>query len=277
MVNKTQAIERFNLFADMLKHQVLDGDNNVLMLITGPTRQGKSSIAMALALRNDPHWDMSRIVFNTHDYVHIVNERPPVGSYIIYDDAGLGISSKRWWEQASVVFGMVAQSVAYRRYVTILTVPDMSWIEKTSRTLAKYIVEVPNDEQMKGWFWVRRGVSNKNLTRPNRLYPYVRLRKRVNGRLMPEVKLNLLYAPPLPGEIYAEYERIKDAVFTRTYQEYEKSLEEPEPRRKKHSYVYKGYNPKSKQNLKPFQKKNIVNDADRVPQAQPELQNAEQI
>jgi hypothetical protein len=237
MLTKTQATQRFYLFADMLYDMVNHYDNNILILITGPLRQGKSSVALSLAMRNDPHWDMSRVVFSTRDYVHVINQHPPPGSYIIFDDAGLGVSSRRWWEEASVIFGMVAQSVGYRRYATILTVPDMNWIEKTSRTLANYVIEMVDDRKMKGWFWIRRGRSNMNLTHPSRIYPYVRLRKKINGIIMPEVKMDFLYAPPLPSEVYKEYEKIKDAVFTETYRNYEMQLEaankpkEPKTRR----------------------------------------------
>ncbi len=251
-MNKAQGYARFKLFSDFLGNLVNQNDEDALILIAGDKRKGKSSIAIRLAMANDPNWSMERVVFNTREYVHIINQKPPIGSYIVYDDAGLGISSKRWWEDQAVIFGMVSQSVGYRRYVTILTVPDMRQIESTSRSLLRYIITM--DRKRKGWFNIRRGYASMNLTHPARFYPYVIIRQVVNGVRYPPVKLKRAYAPPLPADVYAAYEKRKDEAFSERYNQFEEDLK-PHDKRKWN------YNEKSRANLlqgkkKPLEPKN---------------------
>jgi hypothetical protein len=245
-MRKEQGIACFNLFSKFLGNLVNASDEDALILIAGDKRKGKSSVAINLAMRNDPNWNLERVVFSTRDYIHVINSRPPIGSYIIFDDAGLGISSKRWWEDQAVIFGMVSQSVGYRRYVTILTVPDMRWIESTSRSLIRYIITM--DRKRKGWMNIRRGYASMNLTHPARFYPYVIIREVKNGIRYPPIKLKRAYSPPLPDDVYAAYERRKDQAFNQIYQQFEEDLK-PHDKRKWN------YNEKSRANLLQGKKK----------------------
>ena len=116
-------------------------NKNVLALFTGDTGSGKSYAAISYASMVDPSFSIDRIVFNTKDFVELLNSEMPMGSAIIYDDAGLGIGARDWQKESVKLFGLIAQSFRFKRLVTIITTPRMFFIEKQSRSLINILLE----------------------------------------------------------------------------------------------------------------------------------------
>ena len=116
-------------------------NRNANLIFVGDTGSGKSYSAIYLGEQVDPNFSVDRIVFTTRDFIHLVNSDLPKGSYIIYDDAGLGIPAREWQNTSAKVFGLLFQGFRYKNLISAITVPDMSFIERQSRVLMHLMLE----------------------------------------------------------------------------------------------------------------------------------------
>ncbi len=116
-------------------------NRNANLIFVGDTGSGKSYSAINLGEQVDPNFSVDRIVFTTRDFIHLVNSDLPKGSFIIYDDAGLGIPAREWQNTSAKVFGLLFQGFRYKNLISAITVPDMSFIERQSRVLMHLMLE----------------------------------------------------------------------------------------------------------------------------------------
>ena len=116
-------------------------NRNANLIFVGDTGSGKSYAAINLGEQVDPNFSVDRIVFTTRDFIHLVNSDLPKGSFIIYDDAGLGIPAREWQNTSAKVFGLLFQGFRYKNLISAITVPDMSFIERQSRVLMHLMLE----------------------------------------------------------------------------------------------------------------------------------------
>jgi predicted Zn-ribbon and HTH transcriptional regulator len=110
-------------------------NRNLIALFIGDTGSGKSMSAIRLAERVDPNFSVERVVFTVEDFLELVNSDLPVGSVIVFDDAGLGINARLWQGTSARIFGMLTQGFRYKQILTFITVPDETFIERQSRKL----------------------------------------------------------------------------------------------------------------------------------------------
>ena len=123
-----------------LKRRIKE-NRNANLIFVGDTGSGKSYSAIYLGEQVDPNFSVDRIVFTTRDFIHLVNSDLPKGSFIIYDDAGLGIPAREWQNISAKVFGLLFQGFRYKNLISAITVPDMSFIERQSRVLMHLMFE----------------------------------------------------------------------------------------------------------------------------------------
>ena len=166
---------KFKIFADFLNQSIIKGGNDAMISVTGKKRRAKSTFAIRLAQMNDPGYTLDNVVFNTLGYakrVQATQHDLVKGRYIVYDDAGLGLSNKKWYEEEEIIFGIATQIVGYLHMCTILTVPKFTYIESTSRGLLDFIAMADGP---RGFFKIRIRDESENLTRPHDNWPYLRL------------------------------------------------------------------------------------------------------
>jgi len=69
----------------------------------------------------------------------------PRGSAIVFDDAGLELNARDWQKEQVKLMGELSQSMRFLNHVIILTVPSQNFIEKQTRSLARFIFEAEKE------------------------------------------------------------------------------------------------------------------------------------
>jgi hypothetical protein len=227
----------------------LKRNQSILALWVGETGTGKSYSAISCAIKIDPSFNVDRIVFDTKSFLHLINSGLPKGSVIIYDDAGLGISNKDWYNEQVKVFGKVVQSYRVKQIITFITTPDISFIENQSRTLLNLLMQSDPIEQ--GTFYPKKPYKPRNYTLKsgNTYYVYPRFFRRDRYGNVEKVVVSKIHFPLPPNDIIKEYEEKKRAFIDKFYYDAETKLaddEKPKPKRK--------MNPNSLANLLNYKK-----------------------
>jgi len=116
----------------------------------GDRGDGKSTAALRQAELYDAtengttRFDIKRCVFSPSDFLKQVRSDLRPGSYIIWDETGLELSSRRWYSLQNFVISGVVQSMRYKRLGAIFTYPHFSLIDKNVRTMFQAYLEMRN-------------------------------------------------------------------------------------------------------------------------------------
>ena len=121
-------------------------NRNANLVFVGDTGSGKSYSSISLAEKIDPGFSAERIVFTTLDFLKLVNSNLPAGSAVIFDDAGLGIPAREWQATSAKIFGKLFQGFRYKNLVTMITVPNIAFIERQSRMLMHLYLEATDTQ-----------------------------------------------------------------------------------------------------------------------------------
>lgn len=119
----------------------IDNNQNALIMITGGTGSGKSYSALRMAEeyasdRGTEFLVAGNVAFNVESFMYILNMlKPPSGSVLVFDEFGVGMSSKRSLTTANTIFGFLLQTFRHKNYIVIFTSPHLGFIDKTARVL----------------------------------------------------------------------------------------------------------------------------------------------
>lgn len=115
---------------------------NRVITAVGPPGSGKSWTGLRIGSLCDPKFGIDRVVFPGLDYIRaIANPELTYGSFVEWDDAGLGAPSREFWSLLNRAVGMVAQSSRFRRLVLWITLPDKSFLDSQPRKLVDIHLE----------------------------------------------------------------------------------------------------------------------------------------
>lgn len=117
-------------------------NQNWLCTIVGGTGTGKSYSALAIAKAIDPTFNSSRVVFTPQEFVKIITEgNLKSGQMVIYDEAGIGLDSRSWFSIQNKALNYILQTFRRDNVGVILTVPDLTFIDKNARKLMHTLIE----------------------------------------------------------------------------------------------------------------------------------------
>lgn len=223
----------------------LKRNQSILALWVGETGTGKSYSAISCAIKIDPSFNVDRIVFDTKSFLHLINSGLPKGSVIIYDDAGLGISNKDWYNEQVKVFGKVVQSYRVKQIITFITTPDISFIENQSRTLLNLLMQ--SDPIKQGTFYPKIPYKPRNysLKSGNTYYIYPRTLMRDEKNNLIKTRIQKIQIPLPPEPIVEAYEKKKEGYIDEYYKKAEAEIDQMLNPKPKHVM-----NPNSLKNLK---------------------------
>jgi len=112
----------------------LSRNQNFLCAVIGPTGSGKSYYALAMGESLDPSFSVGNLAFTPDDFVQLVRDGEK-GSVIIFDDAGLGMPSRKWYDMNNQLLSYVLQSCRSHNQIICFTMPSMSFIDVAARRL----------------------------------------------------------------------------------------------------------------------------------------------
>lgn len=142
-------------------NRIMKRNKNFIILCIGPTGSGKSYAMMRLAEavteRTKREFNINNIVFKSADAVRQVTAsamgKGPLykGSAIIFDEGGLDLSRKEWYQAGSKAMVQNLESQRFLNLLFIFTVPDESYIDKDVLPLVHLKIEMTdNIDEEKG-------------------------------------------------------------------------------------------------------------------------------
>lgn len=218
---------------------------NFLGFIGGPTGSGKSWTGLSICEMGDPEFGPERIITDMKSLMNLINSgKLHNGSYILWDEAGIDISSKNWQALTNKLINFLMQTFRHQRLVLIFTSPYLDFIDASTRKL--FHAEFTTDKI--------KYKENKCRIKPQliqynpkyRKFYYKYLRVKVPGRGAVPLKY---WSVPKPSKwLIDEYEKIKKSFTSKLNKDIEKQLDDLE----------KAKNPDYRKPLTPLQKKSIT-------------------
>lgn len=123
-----------------------------LCAFCGDRGSGKSTSALSMAELydlplhgGDTFFNIDRVVFYPSNFLELVKKRKPrstkQSSFILWDETGLELSSKRWFSSQNFVISNTVQSMRFKRLAVLFTFPHFSLIDNQVRRLFQAYVE----------------------------------------------------------------------------------------------------------------------------------------
>ncbi len=113
-----------------------------LAICCGMPGSGKSWSMLWLCKYLDPDFDISRVAFSPAQFTKLASSDLKRGSAILMDDSGLMMGSRDAMTQSSRELSKTLQSIRYKNYFLILTLPAFSFLDKSARMLSNAYMEI---------------------------------------------------------------------------------------------------------------------------------------
>ena len=130
-------------------------NQNVTMIFVGGTGSGKSYAAISLALEVAKRvakikGGKSSDYFNPGKNMSVIDimkfftvlDRAQKWNTVILDDAGIGVNARKFMDEINITINNITQTYRTLNLFTILTVPEMFFIDKILRSLTDFYCEM---------------------------------------------------------------------------------------------------------------------------------------
>ncbi len=206
-----------------IRKSVYDLKLNRVITAVGPPGSGKSWTGIRIGQLVDDSFDINRIIFPGIEYVKaFANPDLSIGSFLLWDDAGLGAPAREFWSILNRCIGFIAQSSRFRRIILWITLPDKSFLDSQPRKLVDIHLEFLKRENPKMPIAARIYLPETNRRTGKIYYKHPRIFDAVRG---PKV-LEMIRFPNLPDEhITNEYENRKHGYMMGFYKSLVDELE----------------------------------------------------
>lgn len=123
---------------------------NTLLMMMGDLQTGKSNTAIWIGEQFDPNFSLKRIAFTIEQFRTLITSDLPPGSVIVFDDAGIRASNRKWQDEFVQAVGFASQTIGYHHWIVIFTSPRNGFIENQTRGLANIVLQAI----AKKYFWM---------------------------------------------------------------------------------------------------------------------------
>jgi|2_EtaG_2_1085320.scaffolds.fasta_scaffold06200_2 predicted Zn-ribbon and HTH transcriptional regulator/RNase adaptor protein for sRNA GlmZ degradation len=237
---------------EYIKQRVYKENKNFLCCIVGQTGSGKSYASVSLAEQLDPTFNSDRIVYDFQQFMKVI-ETAKKGQAIVFDEAGISISSRSWYSILNKLINYVLQTFRHKNLIVFFTVPDFSFIDAQTRKLIHCLMEVERIDRKRN-SCIIRPLFIQNNSRSGKLY-FKYLRAIVESKL---VKIRKIAVKKPSKELLKEYEKSKDKFtkklnkeITLDFKAEKKKLVKKKLTCKHCNYQWKPYNYKKKPQVCP--------------------------
>lgn len=238
---------------DRIHDRVYKKNRNFLGIICGGTGSGKSYSCIKMAECLDPNFNVSQIVFSPEEFMHVINSGVmQKGSVIIFEEAGVGISSKDWFTIQNRLMAFVIQTFRHRNFIVFFNVPNMSFIDFSIRALFHMKFETKRIDMKKKQVILKPFEIEYNDRFRKTLYKYPR--KRGPGGKIVIVRTMRLGLPE--KKLLVAYEKKKDKFTSELNASIERDL------RKQNEYDAAKSEPSKKDKIIDLYDKGITSPAD---------------
>lgn len=152
-------------------------------MIQGETGIGKSYVALRLGEIIDKNFSVDNVVFTPAEFSKLLEAgtlKP--GSVIIFDEAGVGMSSKEWATRSNKLISNITQTFRTNRLIVLFTLPSGRYLDSSIRNIFHAIIEPLGVEPgtTKNAFKLLK--IEQNYRQNKTYYPYYRFKDSKTGR-----------------------------------------------------------------------------------------------
>ena len=146
--------------------------------ITGKTGSGKSHTALhmcwELSKITSTKFSLDNIVFTPQEFARVYNdvEKTPEGSWIIFDEAGIGYGSRNWYDEPNKLFSELLQIIRHRKIAVFFTAPDLNFIDSIGRKLLHWWFETEKLDKRAGVCYIKPHTVEVQQATGKVLYPF---------------------------------------------------------------------------------------------------------
>ena len=113
------------------KHHNFILDNGILS-----HNSGKSWSSLSVGEQADPEFNIDRVVFSGGELMRLINSgKLKKGSAIVFEEAGIGMSSKSWQSVTNKLLNFLIQTFRHRNFILIFNTPYMDFVDASTRKL----------------------------------------------------------------------------------------------------------------------------------------------
>jgi hypothetical protein len=127
-------------FEEWVKNR-LSHRRNVLGAFVGETGVGKSYMALRIAEKFDKNFSVDNVVFDYDEFLDRVDSVKS-GSFIVFDEAGVGFSHRTFMSLTNKVIGYILQSFRFKLINVLFTLPSLGYMDYVGRSLIHFYVKV---------------------------------------------------------------------------------------------------------------------------------------
>lgn len=139
-------------------------DNRIV--IAGPPRTGKTTIACTWARKIDPDFPVENVTFRLDDYKKCLASLPQADPahdkfpVAILDESGVDLYSKDWATVWVKAMAKVFQIVGKKRLTMIMNLPHRNMLAKDMRDAMHFWVNTSIEDELRGYAEVRESKAN---------------------------------------------------------------------------------------------------------------------
>ena len=201
-------------------------NQNLIGVITGQTGSGKTYAGMSFleSLSQDlgTNFCIKDIVFSPKEFMQRINSGElKRGSCLLFDEAGVGYSSREWFSISNKLINYLMQTFRHRNYVVIFTTPDMSFIDKNARKLIHLHFETQSIDYWKKLVITKPFLAQNNQRSGKTYWKYLRVP--VPNTIIPLKIERACFGMP-SAKLVKEYEQKKSDYTDKLNKDIEDSL-----------------------------------------------------
>jgi len=203
----------------MARHPVLDmitqrikTNKNYMLLTQGETGCGKSYIALRLGEIIDKNFSLNNVVFTPQQFSELlIGGTLRAGSVVVFDEAGVGMSSKEWATRSNKLISNITQTFRTNRLVVIFTLPSGRYLDSSIRNIFHAMIEPLGVEigTTKNAFKLLK--IEQNYRQNKTYYPYYRFKDKKTGRFF---KYAIIRIGKPTDALCDAYEKKRDAYLS---------------------------------------------------------------
>jgi len=213
-----------------------------LGICCGMPGSGKSWSMLELCTLLDETFDITRVAFSPAQFTKLASSNLKRGSAILMDDSGLMMGSRDSMSRSSRELSKTLQSIRYKNYFLILTLPAFEFLDKSARMLSNAYMEILRID-----FDKRQAISKFQRVQTNaKTGKYYFHRPQIlvqtvlrNGMvLQSQAKQNSIYFEEPNKELRTQYEKLRKEYMDKRTAQSAVLLEDLEaPKKKRLTFV----------------------------------------
>ena len=202
---------------------------NMLLVITGATGSGKSWAGVSICEKLQPNFKSWQIVTSMKQLLELLNEPDKLksGYCVLWDEAGIGLSSRDWQSVVNKLINFVLQTFRHRQIILILTCPFMDFLDANTRKLFHAEFQTMSIDYNKKITKIKPQLIQYNSRMKKFYYKYLRISTEMG---VAPLKTWSISSPST--ELIEEYEAIKTKFTAQLNKDILKQLDEIENKKK---------------------------------------------